>query len=70
MVRAPVVSRSVHVTMDYEIINRKKISGTSGGCGSAFRTPDQTFQQVACQVENVCAQSWLFPKKNARYLNH
>ena len=73
MVQAPIVSRYIPYTSlisKFELLTKKKLEyllGTSASCSTAFTSPDQTFKQVACQVDNVCA---LFPKqkKGARYL--
>jgi hypothetical protein len=68
MVWAPIVSRCVYHDVPlskFELLTKKYIySGTSGGCSAAFFTPDQTFKQVACQVNNVrAANLTIFPKK-------
>ena len=56
MVRVPIVSRCPHVIYcnNFELLT--KISGTSASCSTAFMSPDQTYKQVACQVDNVCAK--------------
>ena len=46
------------------IIDKKL--GSCASCDSAFRTFDQTFEQVSCQSVDVCAK--LPISKNARYL--
>ena len=60
---------SVHVTIEtLNLLTNKKLSGASSRCNNAFRTFDQTFQQVACQVENVCAKLAFFSIENPWYL--
>ena len=68
MVRVPIVSRCAHVTYWNKFELLTKISGTNASCSTAFMSPDQTYKQVACQVDDVCAKLAIFKNLNARYL--
>ena len=45
-----------------------KFSGTSASCSTAFMSPDETYKQVACQVDNVCAKLATSKNLSAWYL--
>ena len=65
MVRVPIVSRCPHVIYCNKFELLTKISGTSASCSTAFMSPDQTYKQVACQVDNVCAKLATFKNLSA-----
>jgi hypothetical protein len=60
MEQALIVSRFTPLSEFCELLT--KISGTSATCPTAFMNSSQTNLQVACQVDNVCAELDFFVK--------